>query len=315
MLGGGGGVDTAKIVSAVGPSTALIRSDAGETGSGWALDAGQGLVVTNGHVINDGSTFQVGVRGKLRPAAVVADAPCEDLAILKVDPATGLKTLPLGFADAGQGGRRRDSRGLPAERLVGRPADSHEGRRLGREDAVPGARPRHPAVPERRPDRHGAQPRQLRRAAGERGREADRRQLRRAHRTSRAATIQNQNFAIGVDRVKQVVNYLRTGKSLQWTGLNLVYHEPEFFTHEQPDDRHRHQRRPSRARRRIRPGSTAAKPLLIIGVNGKRMENTLASYCAATAGIQSGQEATFTVQDISDPANPSKPRALELKFA
>ena len=38
--------------------------------------------------------------------------------------------------------------------------------------------------------------------------------------------IQGQNYAIGVDRVKPVVNYLRTGKSLGWLGFNLTYPTP-----------------------------------------------------------------------------------------
>jgi S1-C subfamily serine protease len=126
--------------------------------------------------------------------------------------------------------------------------------------------------------------------------------------------IQNQNFAIGVDRVKQVVAFLRTGKSLQWTGLNLSYPTTEELQANNlttgvkattsvkgsPADK---------------AGITGGMTLLIIGVNGKRIENSLASYCAGTAGIQSGQEATFTVQDISDPAHPGKPKALKLKFA
>jgi hypothetical protein len=55
------------------------------------------------------------------------------------------------------------------------------------------------------------------------------------------------------------------------------------------------------------------KTLLIIGVNGKRIQNTLASYCAAAGGLQSGQTATFTVMDITDATHPGKPKALRLQ--
>jgi S1-C subfamily serine protease len=62
------------------------------TGSGWVLDARQGLVVTGGHVINAGERFRVG--GK--EATVVAAAPCEDLALLRVNGGDGLKTARQG---------------------------------------------------------------------------------------------------------------------------------------------------------------------------------------------------------------------------
>jgi hypothetical protein len=48
-------------------------------------------------------------------------------------------------------------------------------------------------------------------------------------------------------------------------------------------------------------------------VNGKRIQNSLASYCAAAGGLQSGQEATFTVMDVSDQSKPGKPEALKLR--
>ena len=51
----------------------------------------------------------------------------------------------------------------------------------------------------------------------------------------------------------------------------------------------------------------------IIGVNGKRASNSLAGYCAAAAGLQSGQVASFSVQDITDPAHPGKVQVLKLK--
>src|SRR4029450_9839701 len=66
-----------------------------ETGSGWVLDGGQGLVVTNGHVINGGQSYQVGVGGKLRQATGGGNAPGGGRAVLKVTPNDGMKTMPL----------------------------------------------------------------------------------------------------------------------------------------------------------------------------------------------------------------------------
>jgi hypothetical protein len=55
------------------------------------------------------------------------------------------------------------------------------------------------------------------------------------------------------------------------------------------------------------------KTLLIIGLNGKRITNSLSSYCAAAGTLTSGQQATFTVMDITNPDKPGKPEALKLR--
>jgi putative serine protease PepD len=121
-------------------------------------------------------------------------------------------------------------------------------------------------------------------------------------------TIQGQNYAIGVDRVKQVVNYLRGGKSLGWVGFNLTY----------PTTAQLGSLPPGVKTSAAVAGTPAAavvsgKTLLIIGVNGKRVTNSLASYCAAARNLRSGQAATFTVMDVTDPGHPGKARALTLR--
>ena len=45
-------------------------------------------MVTTAHVINEGERFNVAVGGEAQPASVVAAAPCEDLAVLRVRGAT-----------------------------------------------------------------------------------------------------------------------------------------------------------------------------------------------------------------------------------
>ncbi len=68
-----------QVVAKLRPSTVLVTTErdgalAG-TGSGWVLDASEGLIVTNGHVLNQGETFTVAADGKSRPATVVGVAP------------------------------------------------------------------------------------------------------------------------------------------------------------------------------------------------------------------------------------------------
>jgi putative serine protease PepD len=85
-----------KVVKQVGPSVVLIRTSEG-LGSGIVFDA-KGDVVTNDHVVDNASGFQVTLAdGKQYPARLVGGFPADDLAVLHVD-ATGLH--PAGFADS-----------------------------------------------------------------------------------------------------------------------------------------------------------------------------------------------------------------------
>jgi len=104
---GGDELDTQAIVAEATPSTVRVSANfRGQQadGSGWVLDAGDGLIVTNFHVVSGGTEFDVTSDGDSSDADLVAAAPCEDLALLKADETEGLETLPLGSgADLGQG--------------------------------------------------------------------------------------------------------------------------------------------------------------------------------------------------------------------
>jgi serine protease Do len=76
------------------------REEPGEprrsTGSGFVIDP-SGLIVTNAHVIEGASTIQVRLAdGKRFQGTVVGRDNRVDLALLKIDGATGLTPLPLG---------------------------------------------------------------------------------------------------------------------------------------------------------------------------------------------------------------------------
>jgi serine/threonine-protein kinase len=308
VLGGGGGANVAEVVEANGPATVFISAE-GETGSGWVLDARAGLIVTNGHVVNGGQRFKIGVGGKLRDATVVGNAPCDDLAVLKVTPATGLKTMPLGSQGSVKEGDDVVALGFPQ-------SASADAKLTATTGVVSVARTKYeeptPDVPlygnviqidaALNPGNSGGPLIQSssKELIG----------VNSAVRTEnqQGRTIQGQNYAIGVDRVKEVVNYLRTGKSLGWVGFNLNYPTAEELGELPPGVRTSAAVAGSPAENAV-----SGKQLLIIGVNGQRIQNTLASYCAAAGNLQSGQEATFTVMDISDPADPGKPEPLKLR--
>ena len=114
--------------------------------------------------------------------------------------------------------------------------------------------------------------------------------------------------AIGVDRVKAVVDYLRTGKSVGWVGFNLNYPTTAELGSLPPGVKTSSGVAGTPAAKAV-----SGKTLLIVGVNGKRVANSLASYCDAAGNLQSGQQATFSVMDISDPAHPGKTQALRLR--
>jgi putative serine protease PepD len=85
-----------RVVTQVGPSVVLIQTSQG-LGSGIVFDAG-GNVVTNAHVVQGASSFQVTLAdGKQYPARLVGSFPADDLAVLHID-AGGLQ--PASFANS-----------------------------------------------------------------------------------------------------------------------------------------------------------------------------------------------------------------------
>jgi len=310
VLGGGGGPNISAVVSALGPATVFVKANSGDTGSGWVLSARDGLIVTNGHVVNAGQSFQVAVGGQLRTATVVGDAPCEDLAVLRVSPATGLVTMPLGSQSQIKAGDDAIALGYPRSVSSTPSLTATAGVvsvvKTQYQEPTPDV-PLYPNVIQTdtalNPGNSGGPlvsagkkligVNSAVRAVDQQGR-----------------PIQNQNFAIGVDRVKSVVDYLRTGKSLGWFGFNLTFPSATQLGNLTPGVE-------TAAAVTRTPGASAIQgrplPLLVIGVNGRQISNSLASYCAVAAGLHSGQTATLTVQDISNPARPGKPTALPVR--
>jgi putative serine protease PepD len=98
------GPTTADIVEDVTPMTTFISNEsaAGKSrGTGWIYDASNGYVVTNAHVVaGQGSTYNVGVtttggQQELRPARIVGCRLSEDLAVLELQNKAGLRQLQV----------------------------------------------------------------------------------------------------------------------------------------------------------------------------------------------------------------------------
>ena len=280
-------------------STASARAPAPR----WVYDAADGFLVTNHHVVNSGTRFTVGTGGRRRSATLVGAAPCDDLAVLRVDSVDDLLQLDLGSQSDITNGDDVVALGYPgtasdtptlitSSGVVSAPRTSFDA------DALDV--PRYPnVVLTQTPINPGSSGGPL---LDTRGRVV-------GVNSAGSLVTQNQNYAVGVDRVREVVPGLAAGDSLGWNGLVLVFPQsPEEVTAlgYDPDVLF------GRAVFAIDavPQSPAAntgifrqldgQPIPIIGVDGVPMDGTLQGYCDVAAGKRRGQTSRFEVTDGTD---------------
>jgi S1-C subfamily serine protease len=315
-LDGDSGViaDIPEVVDTVTPSTVLVsvvqEGEGVGAGTGWVLDQEQGFVVTNAHVVNAGSEFTVGAGNQERPAEVVGVAPCEDLALLQVQDTAGLKTLPLGSQSELDEGETVIAVGYPASgslndnltTTTGVVSVAQTSFDLQAQDV-----PQYPNVIQTdaaiNPGNSGGP---LVNANSEL-----------VGVNSAGITllgeriIQGQGYAIGVDRVKEIIPTLTSGESLAWTGMGFAYP-----TSEQQLTDAGFPPIPGLVVTHAVPGTEAegagfgAALALIVGVNGQEIDNTLPSYCEAVGEARSGDAATFSVIEQGS----QQPRDVEVRF-
>ncbi|MEA2687319.1 MAG: serine protease Do [Actinomycetota bacterium] len=286
---------TADVVDVVARSTvlvvALFDGERVGSGTGWVLDAEEGLIVTNAHVVNGGAEFEIGMGDDQQPAELLGVAPCDDLAVLAVDGMTDLTTMSLGTQTDLRLGEEVVAVGFPETAdpideltattgVVSVVRTSYEGggelppyRDLVRTDAA--INPGNSGGPlVTRKD-------QLLVGVNTFGITGD---------------AQNANFAIGVDRVKEVTDELREGRSQGWTGMGFYFpeDEDELVDFDLPA-------RPGI----VALGSVAGSPaeeagfgeeaVLLVAVDGHRLDDGLPSYCQAVGDLGEGDSAVFSV--------------------
>ena len=291
--GGGGDDEVPQVVRELAPSTVLVEALRGErrtaTGSGWVLDAGQGLVVTAAHVINEGERYRVGGkpadgrrRGAVRGPGAAAGARrrrAEDRAARQ----------GLGARAGRDGGRAR----LPGQRGARRRGDLHARRGVGHRRAFRDPAPDVPAYRDAvqtdtalNPGYSGGPLADLDgRVVG----------VNAAARTtgSDGRALEGQNFAIGIDRAREVLADLRRGRSLAWTGATFGYPTTDELVERKLP--------PGLYVTGAVPGTPAAKAgvagrgEVLAGVDGRRVGTTLQSYCDAMAGRVSGERVKLTL--------------------
>lgn len=301
-----------KVVARVTPSTVLVTTARGGaltgTGSGWVLDAAEGLIVTNGHVVNQGTTFRIAAGGRSRAASVVGVSPCEDLALLRVGDRGGLRTAALAPTGSVRQGESVVALGFPADAAPGDSPGSTTGvvsvRSTAFKDPAPDV-PAYPAVLQTdtplNPGNSGgplvdldARVVGVNSAARSRG--------------SDGRALQNVNYAITIDHARTALAALRAGRAAAWTGLTFGY----------PTDQElRDARLPPGLRvTGVIPGTPAAQAGvepgdLLAGVDGHAIANTLSSYCELVSERSSGDEVVLA---LASPGRTST-RSVRLKLA
>ena len=308
-------LSVADVAAAAEPSTVLVVALQNGTryasGSGWVFDAAAGYIVTNAHVVNDGESFQVGV-GSMLSADVVGDAPCEDLAVLRLSAAGGLRAIPLSSQSQVRLGDTAIALGFPRNAS---PTDdlqvtvgdvsavkiSYDASQVTDVPSYPNVVQTTAAI---NPGNSGGP------LIGLDGR------LIGVNSAKPPVAVEQTNYAIGVDRVKEIVPTLATGQSELWTGLGFdVYVTQQQLQDPQVVADFGKQGWPLLTGIRVNhivagtqnPGFDM--PALIVKANGRDLEGTLSDYCSAIA-TGSSTSVRLTVY----PANSTVPVDIDVPF-
>lgn len=295
-----------ELVTEAKPSTVLVVSELdGErvgNGTGWVYDADRGLIVTNSHVIDGANGFAISANDNpgLREAKVVGVAPCDDLAVLRVSNNEGLRTMPLGSqADIEQGDRLL---------TLGFPGNGTTEDEIQVTDGVV-------SVVETEADEAAmfdpdfsiypnvVQTDAAINAGNSGGPSISEDGKLIGVNTLGSIAAQNQNFAIGVDRVKEIVPTLAEGKSFGWAGFGFTAIAPEDIANAGLPDLGGG----ALLVTSIVPGTGAENREifvddLITTVNGEFVE-TRQQYCDALEGTKSGDVVTFEILDSTSGYN------------
>ena len=292
----------AEIAEGVRPSTVLVVTEVGgkptSKGTGWAYDAQAGLLVTNNHVVNGGTSFKVGVGQREFPATLVGTAPCEDLAVLRVSGTTNLKTIALGSQGDLQPGATTVALGYPLNASMLDDLVVAQGVVSVVQTRWTIEAPDVPLYPNLIQTTAAINP------GNSGGPLVDDRLRLIGVNSAGISSLQNSNYAIGVDRVKEIVPQLTQGHSIARTGAGFT----EYLTKSRLAETRVVNTLASiglPAQTGIfiasaEPGTSAASglgelPVLLTKVNGTEVGGSLQGYCRAVGSAREGDAVTFTV--------------------
>ncbi len=290
---GGAGAITDDIVAEARPGTIYVESEGfGQraAGTGVLVDADEGLVLTNFHVVSLGDDLQAGRPDRLDDAEIVAAAPCEDLALLEVEGLDDRSAIALGEQDEVAQGDPVVALGYPVSASGGKSLTSTAGvvssvntplrlpapdqprfQNLVQTDAALGAG-------------NSGGP-----LVGADGRLVGVNTI--LFTGSAGSPSAEQGYAIGVDRVREVLADFRDGRSRAWFGAGLLTPPPAILR--------RQQLPPGMLVTAAQDGTSAdelrLEQVLITAIDGEPVRSSLASYCSAVGDVESGDELDVTV--------------------
>jgi S1-C subfamily serine protease len=310
VVGGDDEKSVAEIVEDATPRTALIRAEAeqgGSGGSGVVLDGEEGLVLTNFHVVNLATNIEVGIDEDSRSAELVAAAPCEDMALLKVDDTDGMDSMELGSQDDVKQGDEVVALGYPANASLQDELASTSGTVSVVKSSFNVPDPRGPSLGNVMQIDVSLGP------GNSGGPLVDREGKLVGLNTAIFSQVEGaraQGYAIGVDRVKEVTEDLREEHSQGWPGMWLVVpKESELEKANLPE---------GIVAGAPQPGSDAeAKRLaevLITEIDGNPVSPDMASYCRAVDDVESGETVPVTVIEAPSTTKRARERRIRLKF-
>jgi putative serine protease PepD len=285
--GGGTSAPDAESIAAAGrPATVFVRARGlGQEsfGSGVVVDADEGLVLTNFHVVGLGEDVQAGRPDDLDDATVLAAAPCDDLALLEVEGLDGVEPLVLGSQDDIAQGDQVVALGYPASASGGVSLTSTAGVvsavRTSLRKPTPDAPRFDNLVQTDAPLNPGNSGGPL---VGEDGKLIGVSTI--LFRGTQAAPVTDQGYAVGVDRIRTVLEELREGRSIGWFGAGLLVPPASLLERERLPD--------GLVAASATEGTSAEaiglEDVLITEIGGRPVGRTLSSYCEAVAGVKSG---------------------------
>jgi putative serine protease PepD len=290
LRSGGAGAQTREIVAKARGGTVYIRSRAlgrQATGTGVVIDAGRGLVITNFHVVALGD-LQAGTPNRLDDASIQAAAPCDDLALLEVEGLEERTAIELGDQGEVKQGDTVVALGYPVSASGGRSLTSTAGVVSSVNTALRIRAPDQPRYSNLvqtdaalAPGNSGGP------LVGADGRLVGVNTII----ISSGGESATQGYAIGVDRVREVLADLRRGRSRAWFGAGVFTPSERFL---------RRERLPAGVLVTGAQGGTAAassglEDVLVTAVDGKRVGRSLAGYCTAMGRHRSGDTVELTV--------------------